>query len=538
LRDKLEQLLAKAKEANEKLSKRNRILLIACVAAILIIAFAGALILNANSSSVLFTNITQTEAVEILGKIEELGVTGASYRNGAISVPANQADALMAQLILLGYPKQGLTYDVFTSNIDMMSTDFEKETFKLYDLQDRIAGTIRHFVGVQDAVVLLSTGNESTYVLSRDRREPSASIIVYMRNGGSPSPEQVNGIQRLVSGAMPGMKKENVAVIDGMGNDVSDSILNEADLQSGAIRLKVALEAEHERKIQRNVTYLLNPIYGEDRVRVAVNCVVDIKKKLREIIEYSPINEDSDRGVLYHSEELIEAVGQGEVTYGVPGTETNAQIPIYPNITSDGNEIYYTDERAFDYFVSRMTEQITDDGGDLLDTTVAVAIDEERLTRTERDDLTQLVALAAGISIEDAASKVQIVNAKFAREEVTTAVGFIQHLINDPYLKWILIGAAGLILFLLVLMILLIRRAAKKKKRAREEEELLLAQAAAAAAEEEGIAEDDILNTPLDQARKTREQELKMQIGEFADLNPEIAAQLIKTWLKGGSNRD
>ena len=43
------------------------------------------------------------------------------------------------------------------------------------------------------------------------------------------------------------------------------------------------------------------------------------------------------------------------------------------------------------------------------------------------------------------------------------------------------------------------------------------------------------MNTPLDQVRKTREQELKQQIGEFADMNPEIAAQLIRTWLKGGA---
>ena len=55
---------------------------------------------------------------------------------------------------------------------------------------------------------------------------------------------------------------------------------------------------------------------------------------------------------------------------------------------------------------------------------------------------------------------------------------------------------------------------------------------------DEELDAEDILNTPLDSARKTREQELKMQIGEFADLNPEIAAQLIKTWLKGGSGNE
>jgi len=53
---------------------------------------------------------------------------------------------------------------------------------------------------------------------------------------------------------------------------------------------------------------------------------------------------------------------------------------------------------------------------------------------------------------------------------------------------------------------------------------------------EEGISEnndmDDLIK--LDELKQSREQELKGEIREFADKNPEISAQLIKTWLKGG----
>jgi len=535
LRDKLEQLLVKVKEANEKLSKRNRILIIACVAAILVVAVAGALILNAVNNTTLFTDISQTEAVEIMRQLEDMGVSNTSYSNGTITVPARQVDSLRAQLVMLGYPKQGLTYDIFTSNVDMMSTDFDKETYKLYDLQDRIAGTIRHFKGVQDAVVTISAGTETRYVMTRDRQEPSAWVTVFMRDGGSPAADQVRGIQRLVAASMPGMKSENVVVVDGSGNDVSSTSMTSTDVQSGAARLKITLEAEHERLKKNKIEDLLVTIYGPDRVRVAVNCVVDINKKLREIIEYSPIDEESNHGVIFQQQELVEIVGPGQVTGGVPGTELNAQIPIYPNITTDGEEIYYTNERAFDYFVSRMTEQVTDEGGGLLDTKVTVIIDEERLTRTERDDLTRAVALAAGINSEDAEAQVAIINAAFARETPVTPSPIVRFIQDNMIL---LIAALGLLLFLIVLVILLIRRMAKKKKkRADAEAALLMAQAAATASStDDRLDEEDILNTPLDPAKKTREQELKMQIGEFADLNPEIAAQLIKTWLKGGGS--
>jgi flagellar M-ring protein FliF len=35
----------------------------------------------------------------------------------------------------------------------MTSTDYEKETYKIYELQDRLAATIKYFSGVRDATV-------------------------------------------------------------------------------------------------------------------------------------------------------------------------------------------------------------------------------------------------------------------------------------------------------------------------------------------------------------------------------------------------
>jgi len=541
LREKLEQQFAKLKELNSKLSRRNRILLIACVAAVLIIVVGGALLLNKNSSTALFSSLSQTEATEIIGKLQDMGVSY-TYSNGTISVPARQADLLRAQLVLQGHPRSGLSYDIFRSNIDMMSTDFEKETFKLYDLQDRIAATIRQFRGVEDAVVFISTGNDNRYVLSKDRHEPGASVSVFMKDGGAPTPEQVSGIKLLVSSSCPGMKTDNVMVVDGAGIPVSDKA--QTDELSGTARLKMALESDIERKVRANVTYLLNPIYGADRVRVAVNCVVDVRKKLTEITEYSPINDESIHGVLQKSQTGVEVVGQGEVTYGPPGTELNAQIPIYPNITSDGNDIFYADDKAFDYLVSQIIEQIQYDGGDIVDLSVAVVIDEERMTRTERDDLRQAVALAAGISINDAEQKVSVVNASFYKPPVKPPNFIVQALDDNPLLKWMLLGIAGALLVLIVLLILILRALSKrrKKKQMEAERQRLLEEAERERAEIEARLLEgdphDILNTPLDQAKKTREQELKQQIGEFAELNPEIAAQLIKTWLKGGTGND
>ena len=545
MRDKLEQQWAKLKEINSKLSKRNRILAASCIAAVLIIAVAGAFALNANSGNVvLFTDLTQSEATEILERLSDMGVTSATYssRGGTITVPASQEHRLRAELVLMGYPRSGRPYAAYIDNVDMMSTDVDREMYKLIALEESMAATIRQFNGVYDANVTIAVGNNRAYVIERDRTDPTASVTVFMRNDATPNIQMVNGIKHLISGAVSGMYPENVSVLDGFGSLVSGQDSADSGAVSGTARLKRTLEREIERDVERKIADLLVPIYGPERVRVAVNANVDVSRRLRELIEFRPVHPDDPdspgytRGVTASERSLVEAVGQGELTGGVPGVETNAQIPIYPNITLEGDDIYFTDERAFEYLVTQFTEQIQSDGGELVDISVGVVIGEERMTRNEREELREVVAQAAGIELEEAELKVSIASVQFYqdRDQQPTIGGPLAQIFQTyPMLQWILLAAAGLLLVIIIVLVLLIKRANKKKLEKEEQDARFML--AGDGAMEEVLVEDDILNTPLDSARKTREQELKQQIGEFADLNPEIAAQLIKTWLKGGT---
>jgi flagellar M-ring protein FliF len=507
----------------------------------LIIAVAGTLALNTNNTNVvLFTDITQTEATEILGRLSDMGVTAATYTRGSILVPANQEHRLRAELVLMGYPRSGRPYAAYIDNVDMMSTDADRELYKLISLEEGIANTIRQFEGVFDAHVSIALGRDRGYVLQRDMVEPSAAVTVFMRNDGTPNMQMVNGIKHLVSGAVAGMQPDNVSVLDGLGTLVTGQTANDPTSQTA--RLRRTLEREIERDVHTKVMDLLAPVYGSDRVRVAVNASFDISRRLQELIEYRPVHPDNPdspgytRGVMADERLLYEVVGPGEVIGGVPGTETNAVIPIYPNITADGDNIYYTNEAHFQYLVSQFTEQIQNDGGELVDISVGIIIGTERMSRAESESLRQVVARAAGIDFEEAELKISIAGLPFAGDlDPDQPVGgwLAQMFVEYPMLQWVLLAAAGLLLFIIVLLILLARRA--RKKRGQEQEDDVLFKLDDDDSVHEEILEDDILNTPLDQARRTREMELKQQIGEFADLNPEIAAQLIKTWLRGGS---
>ena len=100
---------------------------------------------------------------------------------------------------------------------------------------------------------------------------------------------------------------------------------------------------------------------------------------------------------------------------------------------------------------------------------------------------------------------------------------------------WIVIAAGvGLLLFIILLtVILLLRRKKRKQQQEQEERERRDMEAMMAAAglgeNGEAAAGADVMELEME-----RSMELRKDIRQFASDNPEIAAQMIKTWLKGG----
>lgn len=105
MRGRVDLLTEKVKELNNRLSRRNKILIVIAVILIIAIAVGGAYFINKSGNAVLFTEITADEGAEIVSKINEMGIE-AYYNNGTITVPKEEADVLRAQLVLQGYPKK------------------------------------------------------------------------------------------------------------------------------------------------------------------------------------------------------------------------------------------------------------------------------------------------------------------------------------------------------------------------------------------------------------------------------------------------
>ena len=214
----------------------------------------------------------------------------------------------------------------------MLTTDSDKNTYKLYELQDRIGATIRLFDGVKDAKVTIALGEESRYALNDDGEKSSATAVVTMKDGGSPTAEQAVAIQRLVSKSIPEMELEDVAVFDGNGNDISSNAENNS-LNGGSTADELALILENA--IANNVMKVLGPIYGNENVRVSAKAKVNMEKLVRESKTYNTpdkIDAEDKSGIVSHEELYNEqtggADGAGNGTESLEGGYRRFSLPV------------------------------------------------------------------------------------------------------------------------------------------------------------------------------------------------------------------
>lgn len=534
MKEKFEQKFGQLKETAGKLSDKTKKLVIAGVVLLVVGAVAIAFVLNNRPYESLFSGLGQEEAQQITKKLQEDGIDFKYDGDSEILVRRDILDQTKASLVQEGYPKSGFTYDIFKDNAGLMTTDSDKNTYKLYELQNRIGATIRLFDGVKDAKVTIALGEQSKYVLSDDNQRSSATAVVTMEGGGSPTAAQAAGIQRLVAKSIPGMEFTDVAVFDGNGNDVSVDENGVSSLSSGSSDTE-AVAREIENQIANNVMKVLGPIYGQNNVRVSARAQVNMENLIRETITYNTpekIDEEDKTGIVSNEELYTERAGGVDGAGGVAGAETNADADEYNTDSEIGDASAYSQSISREYLVNQIKEQGTVSPGALDDLTVSVAINGDGFGTLRESQLLALVGNAAGISAADQREKIAIVSAPFndgtddSEEEAKT--GFAKLIERIPL--WVFIAGAVLLVLLIILVILLIVRRRKKEE---EEEEVQ--------PEQEGIilpvTGEEVpeldLNQELQEIRNDRGMELKRSIREFAEQNAEISAQLLKNWLNG-----
>ncbi len=497
-----------------------------------IVAVAAAVFLNTDRGGeyvTLYPGISREENSEIMAVLSSRGVPVRRNSDGEVTVPETRLGDIMIDMTQLGYPKTALPFDIFSDNMGFTTTEFEKRQYLLLSLQDRIERTLKDMTGVKNAIVTLNVSDESSYVWDADTADSTGAVSLTMMPSFELSPEKVAAIKNLVAGSVPRLLPENVTVVNAetMVEMVSDDVGGAA---SGLNRLN--FESRVEEKLESKIKNVLALAYGPSQMRVSATVVIDYDKMITEDLQYEP--QENGQGVVDRYQESGSS-GGGTGAGGIAGEENNTDIPTYGAAGAGGgntrNGEYYRD---VDYLVGYIKKQIERDNVKLQKATVAITVNDDNLTESKKQQLIDAASKAANIPPEDiVVSSCRQVETEPTAETPSPSVPVQAPGAAGIDMRLLIAGAAaGAVLFLLLLLLLFGRR---KKKHQIEDEEVFGSFDDDEAEEDEDIAaraETDAVRTTVGILPKADDGNPVNQVRSFADMNPEIIASMISSWLK------
>lgn len=584
-KEKLRGYLDKVKTTLGKVSKKMWILIGVIAAVVLALAIAAIVYFNTRPYAALISGASDDEASTVTSWLQEQGIT--DYKtdgSGTILVPQNQVMALKTRLLQEQYTNTNSPWQGYFERVSALSTVKDRDNAWQITLTEALENTIRGFDNVRDADVYINFGEDNSYVLDANNVvNASASVKLYMEQGKLLTEEQANAIRYLISRGVAGLKVSEVTIVDSKGN-IYDSI-TAGGSGDAADSTALALQAEQwwENQIRSKIENMLNQAFLEENVSVAVRPTIELGNKtindydirLPEFAQDGSTNGAGIIGTKFYSWQV--RADDDTVTGGLVGTPSNSDLPTYveEGDTVEGLLGRLAAEGNIEYTNPVTQTQMTITAATLKDVTVSVMINTEPESGPINlpENITALIASAAGIqapidleegmTVEDYLSrKITVVGFPFVRPvEPQAEPTFLETLETMGIPAWAFFAAiGGLLLFVIILVtvILLVRRNKKKKQEAEKKaiEELMATampgqttviigedgQPVTVTLDEDGQpvpveVQLDENGNPVSGAdvmdlHTERSMELRQSIRDFVDENMEVAALLIKSWMK------
>ena len=552
---KLKDLWTKVKDFFKNMSKKVRIILAAALTVILIAIIVAVVVFSGNDPyTVLYQDMTPTEVSEIISYFQNNDITDYQVNGTEISVRNDQYASLLAKLAQAGYPKDGTLYGSYWEHAGTMSTTSERAIAERIAQQESLATSIRTFDGVLDATVYIAPGEDRTYVLEDISTATTASVKLTLKKDYILPDEVADAIRRLVARAWSGLDIDNVEVVDTMGNTYSGQEVNAND----AAELQSILQERESNKLRTQIKKTLDPIYGAENVEVGVTVMVEVNRTYREAQTYEqPEGSYDSAGLIGHELGNFALTRDGyTLVGGVPGTTTNADIPTY--VANAANEVEDQDgvvtswerENKIDTFLEQteiLAPRISSVG-----ISVTILEDANTLANIPIADLKTHIATVANIGGENPEDRVSVIIAPARSEPVEVPEPVAGGFLSPDMMPYLIIIAVALLLIIIVLVVILSIR--KRKKEQEEEDQRIIEEQLSEMGADgllselgiippEAMGENGEMPPPTSGAdimdiNTEKSMELRKSLRQFVQNNPEVAALMLKNWLKGGDDEN
>ena len=369
--------------------------------------------------SLLYAELDNQDSGQIVTRLEELNVPYRIEGNGSrIMVAQDQVARVRLQMAQEGLPSGGsIGYEIFDRSEGFGTTNFVQNINHLRALEGELARTIKSIANVKQARVHLVMPQRELF--SRDRQDPSASIVLVMRSQGRIDRAQVAAIQHLVAAAVPGLKPTLVSIIDDKGTLLARGAADDdpTQLATTAEERRIA----YETRLIRTVEEMLERTVGPGNVRAQISAEMDFDRITENSETYDP-----DGQVVRSTQTVEESAGSNEGQE--PGVTVGNNLPdadldqLGEGGGSQSNSS--RSEETVNYEISRTVKTAVRETGLVRRLSVAVSVNGittigedgetvyEARSEEEMAQLAALVRAAVGYD-ENRGDTLEIVNLRF-----------------------------------------------------------------------------------------------------------------------------
>jgi flagellar M-ring protein FliF len=457
---------------------------------------------------VLYSNLTPADSGMILAKLKEKKIPYRLSADGtSISIPSHQVGETRLEFAAAGLPQGGgVGFEIFDQRA-LGATDFEQQVNYRRALQGELARTINSLEEIEASRVHIALPKES--VFAERRKKPTASVSLRLRPGRTLSASQVDGISQLVASSVEGMSAQDVIVVDGRGNILSQRHDDEAQAKLSTTQRDYQRRLEKE--LASNLQSLLEQVVGAGKAQVRVATEINFAQteRLEEVFDAeNPVVRSTQK----QTERTLEAAG----AEAGPGSEKTSEI--------------------LNYEISKVTSKTILPMGEVKKLSIAAVVDGTQSrnaqgaleyqprTAEEMASLEQLIMKSAGFN-QERGDQVVITNIPFQRpmeEGEMPALTWQDYLaMSQPFLKYLFI-----LLIFLAGVFLLVRPLIRVVLRSRE----LPAEAGRPAALPV-METAPVMPGELNMTGERVMDEVEV-IRRLAEKDPKKMSDLLKAWLK------
>jgi len=354
-------------------------------------------------------NLEPEASMDVINYLEQQQIPYQVSTNGRILIPQSKFKRIQIELGAQGVNLEDSSTRSYLDKDSGFGVSQRMEKARLLRNQENLLKqTLEEFNGVRAAKVHLAIPKESSFI--KNRRKPSASILLNLYSRGAISEEQSNSMVDLVAGSIPNMERNQVTITDQFGRLYHSGSMTNAQLASSR---ELNIVKQRQDDIRNRIEQILTPIVGAAAFTVQVNLDMDFSKKEQTMQTFNP-----DLPAV-RSERTIEDSSNAGGASGVPGALSNqppANSAIPQNATGAGGEAEATNsgnrrlEAERNYDLDTTISHIVPQVGVLERLSISVGLDYiddpanagQKVARpaSEVDKIARLIQAAVGYSVQ------------------------------------------------------------------------------------------------------------------------------------------